>query len=42
MAGAYSDQELRRLDEIGERRTAEARLDIRQRHLTEFVPNSAE
>lgn len=36
MAGAYSDEELQRLDDLGRRREAEARFDIRQRHLTEF------
>lgn len=36
MTGAYSEEELQRLDELGKRRTAEARMDIRQRHLSEF------
>ena len=36
MAGAYTDAELARLEELGKRRTAEARMDICQRHLTEF------
>jgi hypothetical protein len=36
MSGAYTEEELARLDELGKRRTAEARMDIRQRHLTEF------
>lgn len=36
MAGAYSADELDALDEAGMRRTAVARMDIRQRHLTEF------
>jgi hypothetical protein len=36
MAGAYSDAELRRLDAVGERRTAVALTDIRQRHLSEY------
>ncbi|MBP1987214.1 hypothetical protein [Halolamina salifodinae] len=36
MASAYTDAELARLEAVGERRTAEARMDIRQRHLTEF------
>lgn len=36
MAGAYTPQELQRLNELGRRRTAEALTDIRQRHLSEF------
>lgn len=36
MAGAYSERELAALERVGQRRTAEARLDICQRHLTEF------
>jgi hypothetical protein len=36
MAGAYTESELRRLEQLGERRTAVALTDIRQRHLTEF------
>lgn len=36
MAGAYTDQELARLDELGRRRTAEALVDVRQLHLSEF------
>ncbi len=36
MAGAYTDAELAKLERVGQRRTAEARMDIRQRHLTEF------
>jgi len=36
MAGAYSVDELAALDAVGERRTAVARMDICQRHLTEF------
>lgn len=37
MTGAYTEDELARLDELGKRRTAKARMDIRQRHLTEFA-----
>lgn len=37
MAGAYSEEELARLGELGKRRTAKARMDIRQRHLSEFA-----
>lgn len=36
MTGAYTEAELQQLEEIGERRTAVARMDIRQRHLTEW------
>ncbi len=36
MAGAFSAEELDRLDDLGRRREAEARFDIRQLHLTEF------
>jgi len=36
MAGAYTDEELQRLDEIGERRTAVHLTDIRQLHLSEW------
>lgn len=40
MAGAYTDAELAKLETLGQRRTAEARMDIRQRHLTEFEGGS--
>jgi len=36
MAGAYTDAELAKLERVGQRRSAEARMDICQRHLTEF------
>lgn len=36
MAGAYSEAELQRLEQLGEKRTAVARTDICQIHLTEF------
>lgn len=39
MSGAYTDEELRRLEETmgaKARRTAVAQFDIRQRHLGEF------
>jgi hypothetical protein len=35
VAGAYTEEELGRLDEIGGRRTAVALTDIRQLHLTD-------
>jgi len=37
MAGAYTDTELQRLKQMGEKRTAVALTDIRQRHLGEFL-----
>jgi hypothetical protein len=37
MAGAYSEEELSRLAVLGKRRTAKARMDICQRHLSEFT-----
>jgi len=38
MTGAttYSDDDLRRLEEFGRRRTVEALVDFGQTHLTEF------
>ncbi len=36
MSGAYTDEELRRLDEIGERRTAVALTDIKQLHFSDY------
>lgn len=36
MAGAFSAEELDRLDDLGHRREAVARMDICQMHLTEF------
>jgi len=37
MAGAYTQEELDRLDDLGERRTAVALTDIRQLHLSDFA-----
>ncbi|WP_158093622.1 hypothetical protein [Halorubrum sp. SD683] len=36
MTGAYTDEELRRLDDLGCRREAEALTDIRQLHFSDF------
>lgn len=36
MAGAYTEAELQRLEETGEKRSAVARTDICQLHLTEY------
>ncbi len=36
MAGAYTDAELERLEEIGEKRTAKALTDICQLHFSDY------
>ncbi len=36
MPGAYSETELRRLEEIGQKRTTVALTDIRQLHFSDY------